>query len=71
MRRELVEYKGITFARYPTSKSISRSRYFYPFIKEKNGTKIQALHQEIWKDANGEIPDGYDIHHRDGNPSNN
>lgn len=29
------------------------------------------LHRRIWEDANGPIPDGYDIHHRDENKTNN
>ncbi|MGH2514211.1 MAG: HNH endonuclease [Ktedonobacterales bacterium] len=32
---------------------------------------VGRLHQEIWKDAHGEIPPGHEIHHRDGNPLNN
>lgn len=30
-----------------------------------------ALHRDIWKFYNGEVPEGYDIHHRDFNPLNN
>lgn len=29
------------------------------------------LHREVWKHHNGDIPDGYDIHHEDGDSSNN
>ncbi|MFA5239790.1 MAG: HNH endonuclease signature motif containing protein [Phycisphaerae bacterium] len=29
------------------------------------------LHRDIWEDANGPIPKGYIIHHKDGNPLNN
>lgn len=29
------------------------------------------LHRAIWEDAYGPVPDGCDIHHRDGNPLNN
>ncbi len=29
------------------------------------------LHRRVWEDANGPIPDGYDIHHRDHNKTNN
>lgn len=29
------------------------------------------LHRRVWEDANGPIPDGWDIHHRDENKTNN
>ncbi len=29
------------------------------------------LHRQVWTDANGAIPDGYDIHHKDHNKLNN
>ncbi|MGE5333207.1 MAG: HNH endonuclease signature motif containing protein [Nitrososphaerota archaeon] len=32
---------------------------------------VGRLHQEIWKDANGPIPEGHHIHHKDSNPLNN
>lgn len=31
----------------------------------------KGLHRIIWECVNGEIPKGYDIHHKDENPSNN
>ena len=31
----------------------------------------KLLHREVWKHFNGEIPEGYVIHHIDGDPSNN
>lgn len=67
---ECVVYKGIVFRRYPKSKRRQLRVYFYPsanYIRKGVG----ALHREIWKDANGPIPDGSHIHHKDGNPSNN
>lgn len=35
------------------------------------GHNGETLHRIIWKCVNGEIPEGYDIHHIDGNPLNN
>ena len=29
------------------------------------------LHRDMWQREKGEIPDGYDIHHKDGNKTNN
>lgn len=31
----------------------------------------RRLHREVWAAANGAIPDGWHVHHRDGNCSNN
>ena len=47
-------------------------QYFY-YCPYKNGirqTRI-ALHRQIWKDNNGEIPPQHHVHHVDGNPLNN
>ena len=38
---------------------------------KRDGTKAKRLHREIWKEYNGEIPEGCHIHHKDGNPLNN
>lgn len=69
-RVETVEYKGITFRRYPDSDRRADRNYYRP-----NGDHIrdgvQALHREIWRDHHGEIPDGHVIHHKDGDTDNN
>ena len=31
----------------------------------------RSLHRQIWRDANGPIPAGHHIHHKDGDPLNN
>jgi hypothetical protein len=41
-------------------------RYFYC-----GGKTNRSLHRNIWSDANGEIPKGHHIHHKDGNRFNN
>lgn len=70
VRSESIEYKGITFRRYPDSKRASDRRYFRP-----NGTLIkagvEALHREIWRDNFGEIPEGHDVHHKNNNTADN
>ncbi len=43
------------------------SRYEYVKIK---GVQIPK-HRYVWEQANGPIPDGYDVHHIDGNGHNN
>ena len=34
-------------------------------------TKPKLLHREIWEEANGKIPDGFVIHHKDHDKENN
>lgn len=44
----------------------------YVRVKPINGYKHYTIHQYIWMVANGcDIPEGYDIHHIDGNKQNN
>lgn len=65
-----IEYNGITFRRYPESDNLSDRKYYRPHAGHiKNG--VEALHREIWKDHNGDIPDGHHIHHKDGDSTNN
>src|SRR4030067_1123643 len=69
MEKQRIVYKGTPYRRYPQSKSYSDRAYYRASPGSKFGTRY--LHQEIWKDAHGEIPKGYHVHHRDGDPSNN
>lgn len=55
-RRMVVD--GLSFIR-------SGRNYFY------NSHTRKYLHRHIWEKAHGEIPDGYEIHHKDHNPLNN
>lgn len=67
---EVVVFKGIKFRRYPGSKRRTDRVYFTPGIGDKvKGTK--RLHEELWIDANGPIPDGFHVHHMDHDPLNN
>lgn len=69
-KNEKVIYKGITFRRYPNSTRRTDRIYYRPPTKLwLQG--VGRLHVEIWKDANGPVPDGYHIHHKDGNSLNN
>lgn len=70
LQAETITFNGIRFRRYPDSPRRSDSHYYRPdgrYIKRSVG----YLHQEVWKFHNGDIPDGYHVHHRDGNPLNN
>ncbi|MCA9334175.1 HNH endonuclease [Candidatus Saccharibacteria bacterium] len=69
-KAEVVIYKGIKFRRYPESKSYSDRVYYVPgIVLRRQG--IDRLHREIFKDFHGEIPAGYEVHHKDENPLNN
>ena len=65
-----IDYKGIKYRSYPESKNATHNRYSFPSGNyRKRG--FESLHREVWKDANGVIPKGYQIHHKDGNTHNN
>ncbi|WP_080458778.1 HNH endonuclease signature motif containing protein [Roseovarius sp. A-2] len=42
----------------------------YPQLKLSDG-RIAGEHRHVWECAHGPIPDGYQIHHRDGDRTNN
>ena len=67
---EKIIRNGITYYRYPESSKFERRMYFTASCEnaKKGFTK---LHRDIWKEANGEIPEGFIVHHKDGNTLNN
>jgi len=67
---ETITFNGIKFRRYPNSDNMADRRYYRPNAS-KIGNGIEALHREVWKHHNGEIPDDCHIHHVDGDPTNN
>ena len=71
MEKDIVEFNGIQFTRFPNSKSRSFRRYYYPIVNGRWLKGVQALHQEIWKAAHGPIPEGCHIHHKDDDTLNN
>lgn len=67
---EEVEFEGVTYRRYPNSENRTDRVYFTPNgTLRANGAK--RLHEAVWVAANGPIPDGWHVHHIDGNPLNN
>lgn len=38
---------------------------------KQNGDHYGSIHRDIWNYYYGEIPQGYEIHHKDLNPENN
>ena len=69
-KAEVIEFNGVKFRRYPESKRWADRVYYRPHSGHIRAG-MEALHREIWKQANGAVPDGYHIHHIDGNPLNN
>lgn len=66
-RCERVEFEGVVYRRYPDSERWSDRQYFRP----SGGTGKQALHREVYMAHHGPIPDGWHVHHLDGDTSNN
>lgn len=70
MSSEIIEFKGIVYRRYPHSKNWADKSYFTPgHADRKQG--FGRLHEEIWINTNGPIPEGHHIHHVDFDPLNN
>ena len=51
--------------------SINNKGYLQTGNKINKNSKTIMLHRLIWECVNGEIPNGYEIHHIDGNKLNN
>lgn len=62
---ESIVFNGRKYNRYPNSKRIPHQRYY------TIGGGRSLLHRDIWEFYNGPIPDGYHVHHKDGNWDNN
>lgn len=64
---ERITWNGKTYRRYPDSGHASNRRYFQRSFS--GGTRW--LHQDVWEFHHGPIPNGFHIHHKDGNTLNN
>lgn len=64
-----IEYNGKKYHRYPNSKRRQLRVYYWRHDKWKQAPV--ALHRQIYIDNFGPIPDGYHIHHKDGDTENN
>lgn len=64
--------KGTIYSLYHKRYVGSADKLGYIRVKKQKNYKCNFLHQYIWMVANGsDIPEGYEIHHIDRNPSNN
>ena len=69
MERETINYNGKNYHRYPESKRAQHRNYYY--MHDKNNAAPVALHRRIWEDNHGPIPKGTQVHHKDGDHTNN
>lgn len=71
-RVEIVEWGGHKWRRYPDAKAITIRKYLRR-CERRGGKRLRTLwlHKEVWKNHNGKIPKGMDIHHKDENTANN
>lgn len=58
---------GFTYRRYPESKQRSHRVYW----QRKIPGGVRYLHIDLWERANGTVPNGYHVHHKDHDPLNN
>lgn len=66
---ETIEYGGKEWRRYPDSRTRTHRVYFQRHEHWKEPPVF--LHRKIYEDNFGRIPNGYHVHHKDGNPLNN
>lgn len=68
---ETTHFQGIPYRRYPNAKNRTNRFYFQRSAYKKFDGKTGFLHRDVWQFYKGEIPDGYLVHHIDGNSGNN
>lgn len=60
---DVIVFDGREYIRYPKSKRWADRNYY-----RSSG---RSLHRDMWVSFHGSIPEGYHVHHKDGNPLNN
>src|SRR3990167_578000 len=70
VKTKTIIFQGVTYRRYPNSKTRSERVYYMP-----NGTERakgrKRYHQELWIHYNGLVPKGFVVHHADDNSLKN
>jgi len=64
---ERITWNGSKYRRYPDSDHAANRSYFQRSMAQ--GTSW--LHRDVWEHERGPIPDGWHVHHIDGDTSNN
>jgi len=67
---ERVRFNGIVYRRYPNAKHSADRNYFRAGIGDRR-KGYSLLHRDSYVVHHGPIPDGYHVHHKDGNTLNN
>lgn len=67
---DIVTYRGVVYRRYPDSPRRTDRVYFTPNGSERKRGRGR-LHEEVYRDAYGPIPEGCVVHHRDEQSLNN
>lgn len=67
---ETIVFNGRKYHRNPSAKQKHRQRYFWG-RPEYGGGKKTAIHVAIWEHYNGPVPEGYLLHHKNGDRLNN
>lgn len=63
----IVRWDGVVWRRYPKAKQKNRRVYYAGYWRRM----LTTLHRAMWEKEYGQIPDGREIHHIDGDPLNN
>jgi len=68
----LLYFMGKQFIVYDGIKFWKASNYYYQDIRNNGNRTKKALHHYVWEQFNKQsVPEGYVIHHKDGNKLNN
>lgn len=65
---ERMEWNGRKYRRYPESSNRSDRLYWH---RSKRNGGIAYLHRDVWEHHRGPIPEGFHVHHVDGDTGNN
>jgi len=64
-----IEYRGVRFRRYPDAADDASRLYYTPGIADKK-RGVKRLHQEVYEDNHGPIPEGCNVYFRDEDTEN-
>lgn len=64
---ERILYRGVVYSRNPDAEQRPGRVYYAP----PRGSSRDLLHRDVYRDHHGPIPEGWHVHHEDGDPLNN
>jgi hypothetical protein len=67
---DMIVFQGITYRRYPNAKNWADKNYYRCNIAAKR-LGYSYLHRDTYRAQYGNIPKGYEVHHKDHNALNN